>query len=205
MAGRRLAGHQGSAGDGGETVKKTALLLALALCATDLVLVQQSSAQQSSAPLGARLKLHWKGATVYVREGSSEHELAIRDHFHAVILEKVILQSAKEAGGFIYLLLDVTGPSKVPADSHQCGGGTESDLIWLKLDKDWKVQEAKDFRYDSCWSTISADDPPKWEGDTLKVSVFSVASGGNGVNQVATYTYKHPEEGIKVTEAPAGK
>jgi hypothetical protein len=186
-------------------VKKPALLLALALCATGLVLVQQSRAQQGSAPLGARLKLHWKGATVYVREGSSEHELAIRDHFHAVILEKVVLQSAKEAGGFIYLLLDVTGPSKVPSDSHQCGGGTESDWIWLKLDKDWKVQEAKDFRYDSCWSTISADDPPKWEGDTLKVSVFSVVSGGNGVNQVATYTYKHPEEGIKVTETPAGK
>jgi hypothetical protein len=186
-------------------VSKTALLLALALCAGGLAFVQQGSAHESSAPLGARLKLHWKGATVYVRDGASEHELAIRDHFHAVVLDKVVLQSAKEAGGFIYLLLDVTGPSKVPADSHQCGGGTESDLIWLKLDKEWKIQDAKDFRYDSCWSTISADDPPKWEGDTLKVTVFSVASGGNGVNQVATYSYRRPDEGIKVTETPADK
>ena len=193
-----MAGHQGAAR--GASVSRKAVLLMLAVCAASLAF-----SQQANVPLGARLKLHWKGSTVYVRDGASQHELAIRNHFHAVVLEKVILQSAKESGGFVYLLLDVTGPSKVPADSHQCGAGTESDLIWLKLDQAWKVQDAKDFRYDSCWSTISADDPPKWEGDTLKVAVFNVRSGGAAVNQVATYTYKHPEEGIKVIETPADK
>lgn len=179
--------------------------LALMLCAAGLAFAPHAGAQQSGAPLGSRLKLHWKGSTVYVREGTSEHELVLRDHVHAVVLEKVVLQSAKESGGFTYLLLDVTGPSKVPPDAHQCGAGTESDLIWLKLDKNWKTQDAKDFRYDSCWATISADDPPKWEGDTLKVTVFNVASGGSAVNQLATYSYKHPEDGIKVTETPADK
>jgi hypothetical protein len=183
-------------------VRKRPIALMLALCAMGL---HVATAQQSSAPLGSRLKLHWKGGTVYVREGAKEHDLALRDHVHAVTLEKVILQSAKESAGFIYLLLDVTGPSKVPPDAHQCGAGTESDLIWVKLDGGWKIQDAKDFRYDSCWATISSDDPPKWEGDTLKVAVFSVASGGSGVNQLATYSYKHPEDGIKVTETPADK
>ena len=205
MAGCSLAGHSSSAGGRGETVRKAALPLGLGLCVLGFSVAQVAGAQPTSAPFGARLKLHWKGSTVLVHEGTSEHELAIRDHFHAVILEKVILQSAKESGGFIYLLLDVTGPSKVPPDAHQCGAGTESDLIWLKLDKDWKIQDARDFRYDSCWATVSADDGPKWEGDTLKVAVFSVASGRNGMNQLATYSYKHPEDGIKVTETPADK
>jgi hypothetical protein len=179
---------------GKKTVKTIAIIVAL--CAAGLIVAQ------SNIPLGARLKLHWKGSTVYLREGATEHELDVRDQFHAVRLDKVVLQSAKDAGGFIYLLLDVTGPSKLPQDSHQCGAGYESDLIWLKLDTDWKVQNTSDFRYESCWSTISADDPPKWTGDTLTVSVFSV-EGGKSVSRVATYSYKHPEDGIKVTETPA--
>jgi hypothetical protein len=186
-------------------VKKPAVLLAVALLAAAVGVAQQSSAPQSGTPLGARLKLRWQNDTVTFRDGPSSHELSIRDQFHAVRLEKVVLQSAKESNGFIYLLMDVTGPSKVPADAHQCGAGTESDLIWLKVDKDWKVLDAKNFRYDSCWSTISADDPPKWEGDTLKVTVFSVASGGEGKTLTATYTYKHPEDGFKVSEAVGTK
>jgi hypothetical protein len=167
-------------------------------------IAQPSSASPSNAPLGTRLKMRWQSNTVTFRDGSSSHELSIRGQFHAVRLDKVVLQSAKESTGLIYLLLDVTGPSKFPPDSHQCGAGTESDLIWLKLDKDWKIVDAKNFRYDSCWSTISADDPPKWQGDTLKVSVFS-AAGGKSVTQVARYTYKSPDTGIKVVETPMEK
>jgi hypothetical protein len=177
-------------------VKTVAILLAL--CAASSLMAQ------SNIPLGARLKLRWKGSIVYLREGDNEHQLDLKDHSHAVSLDRVVLQSAKEAGGFIYLLLDVTGPSKLPRDSHQCGAGNESDLVWLKLTPDWKAQDAGDFRYESCWSDISPDDPPKWTGDTLQVSVFS-AAGGKSVSRVATYTYKHPEDGIKVTETPAGK
>lgn len=180
---------------GDETVKTIAILLALCV---------GSVAAQSTIPLGARVKLHWQGSRAYFRDGAAKHEINLRDHFHAVSLARVLLLSAKEAGGFIYLLLDVTGPSKLPRDSNQCGAGHESDLIWLKLGPDWKVQGAKDFRYESCWSDIAADDPPKWAGDTLTVSVFS-AEGGKSVSQVATYTYKRPEDGIKVNETQVGK
>lgn len=182
---------------------RAALWAALALLAA-VAAAQQSASQQSGAPLGARLKLRWQGNTVYFREGSDTHELSLRDQFHAVRLDKVTLQSAKESNGFIYLLLDVTGPSKVPGDNHQCGAGMESDLIWLKLSKDWKPVDTKSFRYDSCWAPISVDDPPTWQGDTLKVTAFDVTSG-NSRTLVATYSYKRPEEGLKITEAPAAK
>lgn len=150
-------------------VKTMAILLVLSVASVAIA--------QSNIPLGSRLKLRWKGSKVYLREGANEHEFDVRGQYHAMALDKVILQSAKEAGGFIYLLLDVTGPSKLPGDAHQCGAGSESDLIWLKLGPDWTVQDTKDFRYESCWSDISPDEPPKWTGDTLKVSVFSAEGG----------------------------
>jgi hypothetical protein len=173
--------------------------LALLLLAASVAL-----AQQNAVPLGARLKLKWQGDVVRFQEGAASHEVALRDQFHAARLDKVALQSAKESGGFIYLLLDVTGPSKIPQDSHQCGAGYESDLIWLKLDKDWTLQDAKNFRYESCWATIDMDSPPKWQGDTLSVTVFSVSEGA-GKTLTASYSYKRPEEAFNVVEVPAGK
>jgi hypothetical protein len=169
-------------------------MLVAAMCLVAAALGQKGT--QSGTPLGARIKIHWQGSTAYFREGGSSHEISIREQFEAVRLDTVILQSAKEANGFIYLLLDVTGPSKLPRDSHQCGAGNESDLIWLKLDKNWKLLDAKNFRYDSCWSSVSVIDPPKWQGDTLKVTT---------IDNVAIYSYKHPEEGLKVVDGPGGQ
>jgi hypothetical protein len=162
-----------------------------------LMLTSAVLAQSNAAPLGARLKMRWQGDNVIFTEGANTHQVSLRKNYVAVRLDNVILQSAKEAGGFIYLLLDVTGPSKLPRDSHQCGAGNESNLIWLKLDKDWKALDSKDFLYDSCWTNGATNmDPPKWTGDTLRVATLE---------KVATYTYKKPEEGLKVIDAPADK
>jgi hypothetical protein len=172
-------------------------LIRRTLCAA-VLLTGALAIAQSSAPLGARLKLHWGRSTVTFVEAGSPHEISIREQFSALRLEKVTLQSAKEANGFIYLLLDVTGPSKYPPDSHQCGAGTESDLVWLKVDKNWKIVDAKNFRYDSCWSNISAYDAPAWKGDTLTVSADYVKSGESAETRAASYSYKHPDDGLTV-------
>jgi len=169
----------------------------LLLAGSTLLLAAAAAAQSGTAPLGSRIKMHWQGDKVFLAESGRSHELSLRKQFAAVRLDTVVLQSAKEAGGFIYLLLDVTGPSKLPRDSHQCGGGNESNLIWLKLDEDWKVLDSKGFLYDSCWSSSATMiDAPKWNGDTLKVATL---------DKIATYTYRHPEEGLKVTDAPPDK
>jgi hypothetical protein len=187
-----MAGDESSGSGWAKVLSKaarTALCIALVLAAGLATALQ-------AAPLGARLKLRWHGSTVSFIEAGRSHEVSIKEHFKAVELQRVTLQSARESGGFIYLLLDVTGPSKVPGDNHQCGAGSESNLIWLKLDQGWKATDAKDFLYDSCWSTVSMIDPPKWEGGTLRVETD---------NKVATYSYKRPEEGIKVAEAVVPK
>ena len=54
------------------------IAILLVLCALG------SATTQHNIPLGARLKLHWKGSTVYLREGAKEHELDLREQIHAV-------------------------------------------------------------------------------------------------------------------------
>jgi hypothetical protein len=173
---------------------------AVAMIAVLLLGVAAMVGQQSLAPLGARLKVRWQGSSVLFQEDGTAHEVSIKGQFGAAGLDSVKLQSAKQATGFVYLLLDVTGPSKIPSDGRQCGAGTEANLVWLKLDQDWKLLDAKNFLYESCWSTVEAPDPPKWEGDTLKVSSDKF-SAGSTETRIATYSYKHPEAGLKVSEA----
>jgi hypothetical protein len=150
-----------------------------------------SSAQQK-IPLGARLKLHWQGSSVRFSEDGRTHEISLKGLFDAVELKSVKLQSATESKGFMYLLLDVVGPSKLPRDNHECGAGNESNLVWLKLDQEWKLLDSKNFRYDSCWASVSMIDPPRWAGDTLTVTTD---------NKVVTYSYKRPEEGLKIGDS----
>jgi hypothetical protein len=161
-----------------------------------LLLASVWSSAQQKVPLGSRLKLHWHGSSVRFIEDGRTHEVSIKGLFDAVELESVKLQSATESNGFMYLLLDVVGPSKLPRDSHECGAGSESNLVWLKLDREWKLLDSKNFRYDSCWASISAIDPPLWEGDTLTVTTE---------NKVVTYSYKRPEEGLKITDSAPAK
>jgi hypothetical protein len=66
-------------------------------------------------------------------------------------------------------------------------------LIWVKLDQDWKELQADTFQYEPCWYNIYADDPPTWQGDTLRVQGFGV-TGGASKTWVATYRYKRPRE-----------
>lgn len=159
---------------------------------------------QSTVPLGARLRVRWQGKTVRLLEGGRTHLVSIQGQFNAAGLDSVKLQSAKEENGAIYLLLDVSGPSKIPPDARQCGAGTESNLIWLKLDQDWKLQDAKNFLYDSCWSPVVVADGPTWQGDTLTVTADKI-SADSTETLVATYSYNRPEDGLKVTTRPAAK
>jgi hypothetical protein len=161
-----------------------------------LLLSSVWSFAHQKVPLGSRLKLHWHGNSVRFVEDGRAHEISVKGLFDAVELQSVKLQSATESRGFMYLLLDIEGPSKLPRDNHECGAGSESNLVWLKLDLEWKVLDAKSFRYDSCWASISMIDPPRWEGDTLTVSTE---------NKVVTYSYKRPEEGLRIADSASAK
>src|SRR5579864_1049920 len=111
MASGCLAGNARAAVRG-QAVRRTTLWLAGLLLTAAGVTAQ-------APPLGARLKLRWGRDTVRFSVPGETHELSIRKYFYAARLANVKLESAKEAGGFMYLLLDVTGPSKEPARSGE--------------------------------------------------------------------------------------
>lgn len=165
-----------------------ALLVAGLLAAATAV--QESGLQES------KVKVRWQGSTLQLTENGHTHELSIAGQYDAADIDSLKLRSAKESKGFIYLLLDITGPSKLPRDKSECGKGNESNIVWLKLDANWAFKEGASFLYNSCFSPIAVVDGPKWEGDIFKVTTKA---------QVATFDNTRPEQGLKIADVAAAK
>jgi hypothetical protein len=168
----------------------TGTAVVLAFIVAQSVWAQDSSLQEN------KIKLSWKGGTLHLNEAGRNHDIPLDGQFDAAEIESVKLRSAKAAKGFIYLLLDVTGPSKLPRDKSECGNRSESDLIWIKLDANWSFKEGSSFLYNSCLLPITAVDGPAWDGDIYRVKTK---------NQMATYNSAHPEDGLKIADAAAAK
>lgn len=161
------------------------------------VLCVAGAAPQSS------LKVRAKGRrAVVVTERGRAHTLDLREQIDAMRIEDVSARFLSRAGGFTYLLLDVCGLSKVPPDDRQCGAGIECNVVWLKLDAAWRVLDAQNQRYESCWAPISLDDEIKVEGRRLS---FTVEDFRDEVRREVTYDADKPEAGLTVKPSPLPK
>ncbi len=167
----------------------------IALCSTFVLLGCCLALAEQVATLD-HVKMKVEGSSVFVTESGKTHEVSIAGQFDAVRIDSAKLVSTKTAANAIYLLLDVTGPSKLPRDKGQCGSTTESNLIWLKLDSTWQLKEGVSFLYNSCLYPITMAGEQKTDGETLTVTTNS---------QVATYNGAHPEAGLKITPVVAAK
>jgi len=79
-----------------------------------------------------------------------------------------------EEDGSVYMLLNISGPSRGPAAaSSMCGAGTESALVLFMFDREGELEEPSVVLYDSCISTIEPkagdDDSPHVEEETGKI------------------------------------
>ena len=172
-----------------------ALLFALfAACA--------AGAQNGAAPK-APVKVRAKGRrAVVVTERGRAHTLDLGQQIDAMRIENASALFLSRAGGFTYLLLDVCGLSKVPPDDRQCGAGTECNVVWLKLDAAWRVRDAQNRRYESCWAPITLEDDMKFEARRLS---FAVDDFRAEVRREVTYDADRPEAGLAVRESPLPK
>ena len=161
-----------------------------------------SSAAAQTAILKYGVVLRVGGHRVIVRERGGAHALDIRKHAEAARLRdaREIFLMRKE--GFIYLLLEVCGPSKPKQDMHECGGGDECDLIWLKLDNAWRERDAKSVRFDSCWSPIVSYDGLKVSGRTASLEYDDLS---DNTQHELTYDADKQEEGLKDESHPLPK
>ena len=143
-------------------------------------------------------KIRAKGGKIIVSYKSKAHALDLKDAIDAAkITETEILFAARRAG-FIYLVIDVSGQSKVKQDNRQCGAGTEANLIWIKLDAAWKVVDSRSVRYESCWSSVSNDNYKK----TNNSMYIEIDNFRDDVSIKLAYNADEPEKGFQITEQP---
>ena len=170
----------------------------LALC---LACAAQTGAR--ATPPQGRVTVRAKGRLgVVVTERGRAHTLDLTKHVDAMRIEDVSVLFLSRAGGFTYLLLDVCGLSKVPPDDRQCGAGIECNVVWLKLDGAWRVLDAKNERYESCWAPITSEEGPKVAGRRLTLVLEDLREE---MRREVTYDADAPEAGLSVRRTPLPK
>jgi hypothetical protein len=142
--------------------------------------------------------IRFKNERLIVRHQGRAHALRLGGEMidAAKITEAKIL-FANRKDGFTYLLVDVIGDSKDKSDDRQCGAGTESNLIWIKLDAQWRISDSKSERYESCWSGITSDDGYKINGNLLTIEFDNFRER---LNVKLSYDAGEPEKGFQIEQ-----
>ena len=170
---------------------------AIALLFTCLWLgVGAAQTQQSNALKDIKLRPHKRQLALTV--DGHMHLLDASKQLEAAKLDSASPLFFTRRTDFNYLLANVCGPSKLKPDDHECGAGTECDLLWLKLTPAWSIADAKAALYESCWQSATSDDGYKIDQHSLHVEYdnflfkhhYSVA-----------YDADRPERGLVIEES----
>jgi hypothetical protein len=143
------------------------------------------------------VKARGRGRKLLVTSEGKSHLLDLGDSIDAAKLRDVEVLLMTRRPDFLYLLVSACGPSKLKSDDRQCGAGDECNLLWIKLNKEWKISDSKAVRYESCWSPITSDDGYKIKGRTLTLSYDDLRKN---VTSTLSYDADHPESGFEVKE-----
>jgi hypothetical protein len=144
------------------------------------------------------IKARGRGRKLLVTSEGKAHLLDLGDSIDAAKLRDVEILLITRKPDFLYLLLSACGPSKLKEDDRQCGAGDECNLLWIKVNTDWKISDSKSVRYESCWSPISSIDGYKVKGRTLTLAYDDLRKN---VTYTLSYDADHPESGFEVKEA----
>ncbi|MET0623843.1 MAG: hypothetical protein ABW250_12735 [Pyrinomonadaceae bacterium] len=139
--------------------------------------------------------------SVTVRERGRAHTLDLSKHIDAARIEEASVIFLTRRGEATYLVLDVCGLSKAPPDDRQCGAGVECNVVWLKLDRAWRVADARNVRYESCWSSVGSEGP-QVAGRLLTLAVEDFR---DEVRREVSYDAESPEAGLSIKESAIPK
>lgn len=158
------------------------------------------AADHSKDPVAMRLQIHWKGRSITVADKKTARTYYFEDDVEAYQIHTARLQSAREANGAIYLLFDVAGYSLGPEPSPRgtCGSGEEKNLIWLKVDSNWKPLDRQSVLYFSCTQNIELhnDQEPTWKGDDFTALIDD---WGKKETRKIVYSLGAPDKGLQVS------
>lgn len=169
-------------------MKLVVAALALALSCVD---ARGASAQETL--VRPKLNVRAAGRRITITERGRPHRLDLTGKVDAAKIEDTSIMFLTRKGGFVYLLLDVCGPSKVRPDERQCGAGDECNLVWLKLDARWRKLDAQSELYESCWLPVTSGEGPRIEGRSLVLTLDNLREW---VRKDVGYDADRPEEGM---------
>jgi hypothetical protein len=131
--------------------------------------------------------------------GRTAHVIKVDTLIGAAKIDDARLLFIDRREEFIYLLVDVGGSSKLRPDEHQCGGGEERNLLWLKLTSDWKLSQASSVLYLSCWQGADVDEAIAIEDGKLRMRYDDYREN---VANTVTYDSSRPEAGLVIDGTP---
>lgn len=168
---------------------KTAIIFIILCCAAASVFGQNSEA--------AAYKIRANGRTLAIKFKKKSYRFDFGKEIDAARITETEILFANEKEGFRYLVIDVSGWSHEKQNDRQCGAGTESNLLWLKLDANWKIADIKSVRYQSCWSGIDINDSFEITKNSLAADFDNIR---DKVNVKLSYNSLEPEKGFQIAE-----
>ena len=167
-----------------------------ALCLFMLLMSVAAFAQQSS--LKSEIKINARGTRLNLTGRKLRRTIDAKQEVGAAKIDDVELLFANRKESFNYLLINACGSSKLVGDARQCGAGTECNLLWIRLDAAWKVQEIKSALYESCWRPITSMDGYKITGNTLQMEYEDFREK---LRSKLSYDATQPERGFVIEES----
>lgn len=173
------------------------LALLLLTCFQDGQGEQQKSASESKVSSGIKIRPEGTSFRIVKNRQKAVIDLSEAIDAQGYFEYKVLDQTTKD--NKYYLVLSVCGASRPTTPSGYCGGGTECNVIWLKLDNKLKLEDMDSVLIDSCFRNVGTVGEYKMENGILTIT-YREWSGSDSTNLQLSYDREAPEKGITITE-----
>jgi hypothetical protein len=147
------------------------------------------------------LSFDFTGTTVKVSSNGIENSLELKPYVAGRGTYEYTVLFSRRREGFTYLLISAVSRSSNVAVGP-CAGGNEQNLIWLKLDGGFHLQDGKSVLVESCLQNIHGLQGYDRQENHLTMNYVRTSVGGDGANfgsrqfqSALTYDNDHPEAG----------
>lgn len=140
------------------------------------------------------------GAAHLTFAGYGELKLDLQPFSGAAAIEKARILFVNTKDRISYVVIRLTGPTRLKGGTGYCGAGQEENLVWMKLSST-QVLDVRAVLFNSCTFSIEPDNVNTTE-DELKLKYISYSENKNFV---LSYDNKVPEKGFAVSSEQFGK
>jgi|GEM_PF-1498121 len=173
-------------------IKSISILILVTIVAFQSI----APAQNGSSRSGIRAR--GRGTKLVLTSQGKKHLLDVSRSIDAAKISDVEVLFATRRQDFLYLLVSACGPSRLESNDRQCGAGQECNLLWIKLNSTWHINDIKAVRYESCWAPVTSQEGYQIKGNGLQMEYSDFREKKE---YKLTYDADRPESGFHVEES----